>query len=710
MTLVALSCGVQVALGAVNGVNAMVEAMFTTYDSLPCVRSISKHGAVGCGSPNDDDVARGGALFLVESLSDLQGLVDNQHGLEEIAIVMDDAIFDGESMRVIEEISTKIFISSVIITVDSEGSPQVPAQSSAPPSSWAPTGDGLLNETVSFVVTRMRNASQSEEVRALAETNRNNGYADAVYLHSARYQFYLGKKDATSTSCLPGGHCDPLGGLSVWGTVGSTLLNSSKETVMITTNLDSSDIFHDVVPARDAAASGVAAVLLSAQALAAVDSSILASLPSQIAVALFNGEFWDRVGSRRFVRDIASGSCSTFETSNPYNGSTCAEPLIYALAWTELGLNNISDVVSVSNVVGSPSTGEYYYHAASGSPSSEATASLLNILENSTDLNITLTSSGETGVLPPSPLDSFLEATNETSQSYQGSGFVFAGFKSAITDVNPRYLSRYDRRLSGTNADLNETQTAARIAQVATLIARYAFVQAGGTVGDAVENVNVNTTLASDLWGCLTDKFACELVANVLGASSVDAVASYVESSALAATSAVSDGPPSFFSGIYSAYQVENSNIKPLPLFVRDYLAQYGRDNQIETNITSEYACSADLACMELSSPPTCALGRSALACIRGVCVCSNAYFHDALSTSVNISDGSYEILNADSDVDAIWTEPRWTDGSLTLYYVATSSSTMIALLVVGFGMSATCIFALRYLIICFRDTKFKLD
>ncbi|GBG29979.1 Nicastrin [Hondaea fermentalgiana] len=712
-TLAALALtGLQPARAEVNGVNAMTEAMLTEYASLPCVRSIARDGAVGCGSPSDRSVAEGGALFLVESVEDVTGLIENAQGFDAVALVVDDALLHGDSLRAMQDLARKIRVAAVIVTVEEDGSPQEPPRSSAAPTTWIPSGDGLLNETVSFVVTRLRNATQSEEIRALAASNRDRGYADAVFQHSARYQFYLGKETATSLSCLVSGRCDPLGGLSVWASAGPVPVNSAKETVLLTANLDAASFFHDVVPARDTTASGVAAVLLAAKALASVDESVLEALSKQIVVALFNGEVWSRAGSRRFVHDVALGECLSPQTASPYNESTCANPPVYALAWTSLGLENITDVVSVNNVAGNESD-TFYVHSAAGTASANAAAALQSVASSSTDVDVSITSATTSGVVPPSPLDSFLAAELETDVSFGGAGLVVSGFDAAITDANPRYSSRYDRRDEGSEADDAEALTAARIADVATLLARHAFVQAGGSTSDAVNFVLVDETHAAELWDCLTKDFACTLVADVIGAEDTTAVADFMGSTLFAASEGIAGGAPNFFSGIYSPFPVENNVMRPVPLFVRDYLAQYGRNASLVEKATesAKYACAQDLECMAMTEPPECELGRSALACLRGGCVCSNAYFHDAVSPALVYEGGAFSVdAQKLADDDGLWTEPRWSDGTLTLYTSANSASTTIALLVCGILLTIGCVFALRKAQGMLDNTKYKLN
>ena len=168
-----------------------------------------------------------------------------------------------------------------------------------------------------------------------AQENHDNG-VDSFPQHAVDFLFDMGPSDLTSLKCLRDNQCLPLGGHSVWGTIGT--LDTSKvcdcvavwlcgcvcvrslsstrtwhgvwwsqKMVMLASNLDSNAMFHELAVGASGTASDIVAVLAAVQALAHVGVS---SLKHQIGFGLFQAEAWGRLGSRRFVAEVESFTCS----------------------------------------------------------------------------------------------------------------------------------------------------------------------------------------------------------------------------------------------------------------------------------------------------------------------------------------------------------------------------------------------------------------
>lgn len=97
-----------------------------------------------------------------------------------------------------------------------------------------------------------------------------------------------GPDSLDTTSCLGAASCLPVGGQSVWATLGP--LDPTRELVVATAGLDSTALFHDRATGGDGAVSALVALLLAADALARADA---ASLSRTVLFALF------QVGVRR---------------------------------------------------------------------------------------------------------------------------------------------------------------------------------------------------------------------------------------------------------------------------------------------------------------------------------------------------------------------------------------------------------------------------
>ena len=133
----------------------------------------------------------------------------------------------------------------------------------------------------------------------------------------------------TARKCLWEGSCLPLGGQSVWGALTmppmppmppqlrddagvDALVVHVRPVVLLAAQMDGTAFFHEAAPAAHAAVAGAVA-LLGAVAAVSDEPSLraqLPSLPATPAFALFTGEAWGGLGSRRFARDIASFHCS----------------------------------------------------------------------------------------------------------------------------------------------------------------------------------------------------------------------------------------------------------------------------------------------------------------------------------------------------------------------------------------------------------------
>ena len=158
--------------------------------------------------------------------------------------------------------------------------------------------------------------------------------------------------------------CIPVGGYSVWGSLGNMTHNSTatpvslddlRPIVLATTKMDSNAFFHQLSPGGDDSMAGVA--VLSAALKALSNAPGIASLPSQILFAVFNGESWSSVGSRKFVEDIQHFRCDDFNPDGP-NGDNpaCYSPYKNRLDFQDVHLEKINKIVEIGQI-GLNSTG-----------------------------------------------------------------------------------------------------------------------------------------------------------------------------------------------------------------------------------------------------------------------------------------------------------------------------------------------------------------
>jgi len=648
--------------------NEVTQSMFTFLDTYPCNRVITKTGAIGCGATSRDvDVGDGGALVGAKSEADLDALLASPPSLAEaITLVLDQGLMTTSVMEKVLQLNNAVTIVTVIFSLSED--PAVSTSNPDPVSVFNPDGDGLVKLALPFGVVLLRTTEDSVQVWEEVQGNLDRDLTSVPWTTGARFSFYNGPLEATSEFCLRLGECDPLGGNSVWGTVG-TALDEAREVVMLTAGLDSTSFFHDLSFGRNQGASGIVTTLLAAKALAGANTP-LETLERQISVALFQGEAWDHIGSRRFVSDIGSGEgCKTEldPTILPTNG--CAEPFVASVAWTGLGLSNISHIFAVDQVADAVEDTKIFWHgdeALGGSVEAVADANL--------DAPISFQKSNATA-LPSSPLSSFLGASNWT-----GTGVVLTGFNTSFSETNLNYHSRFDR----TNESKNEVETAARIAEVAEVIARSAFVAAGAN-NTAVAEINVDRAHAVELWLCFSQKFACPLVASTLN-TTVDLIQQALINSRPAAAEAIDYATPPLFTGVYRPLAVENGFTSLVESFTHVYLAKNTRQSTDPLFLEGQEECQSTFQCMTSEEGSDCPFGKSSSTCIEGRCTCPYVYFHDALSPGFRAftAPDRFEYTILPDVEDQLYTEPRWTQARLVLFRESSNSTTSIILLVAG--------------------------
>ena len=182
---------------------------------------------------------------------------------------------------------------------------------------------------------------------------------------------YMGPEQMDSPRCLEKGNCVPVGGHSVWSRSlksdpgsrssksdqssrssksdqssrssksdpgsrssksdqSSLSSKSDKSITIVATSLDGIGEFYG--DASDALGAGVTlAVTLS---VAETLANITSQFPdSELVFAFFQGEWWGRVGSRAFLRDVKHFACANRlnATVSPFNDAMCASPLKVAL-------------------------------------------------------------------------------------------------------------------------------------------------------------------------------------------------------------------------------------------------------------------------------------------------------------------------------------------------------------------------------------------
>ncbi|RYG57222.1 hypothetical protein EON66_00905 [archaeon] len=387
---------------------------------------------------------------------------------------------------------------------------------------------------------------------------------------------------------------------------------------------------------------------------------LLTPLSVQIVFAAYNAEQWGRVGSRRWLQEVGSFTClaNVSAAASATGAAFCASPLRYDLTFTAIRPSDIAYVIAVDQV-GQADAGQLYVHEVDRLGGVSLPISpILTALGAAGPIPVQPSSAT---AMPPSPVTTFMDYVPALSVDMA----VLTGYNAAF--VNKYYNSRFD---NASNVD------AATITSAATLLARtlYALALNAGSVGAAIAGVPLslaaNASYASSLLDCITVNAQCAQFAQILGVS-----ASYMQQMTPAA-------PLSLYTNVYmQPYMVgDNNYVLPPSLIsavVRNALAWSTSANRTLVACQSESDCNA--------------LGAS-FECMRGACIATTSYYHDALSPALTTSNvyGAYTIDESQaSAMDPVWTEPYWSASVGVTLFRKDRAAVNIAVLVIGLALLA---------------------
>jgi hypothetical protein len=544
---------------------------------------------------------------------------------------------------------------------------------------WNPAGRGVLGASLPFPLAALRGADSARVAAAAAENAdalvRGSLFSPAPW--AAQLRYYFGPEDLDTGACLAAGSCSPLGGFSAWGwlsqgaaaaggwnasappgaSVAAARARLRAPGVLAVAALDAGGLFHDLAWGADGAASGLAALLLAAEALGRTPGA--AALPRPILFAAFQGEAWGRLGSRRWASEAlnASGfSCAAPVAANASASGRafCGAPLRSDTTFTALHNVTPAVVVAVDQVGGDGGGGGdggvWLRGGGGGGGGGGARAAALASAVAAAGapacaaapffapLPLTRAASNATLPLPPSPLRSFPSSP----------ALLLAGYDGAFR--NARWASRWD---NGTGA--------AAVASAATLFARTLWALANDTGSGAAADVAAgvpprlcaNASLAAALVGCLTVDAgpSCDLFNSLYGPGALPA------------------GPLSLYTSIYTpgafvAGPLAGFSLAPKPAeaLARTLLSLWGAGVALDGSVAA-------------ASPPTAGAAPNCSACPGGApptegectlgwCVPPAAWWHDAFSPALRMDPGmgapALDAAAPPLPEDPVYAEPLW--------------------------------------------------
>ncbi|XP_077372211.1 nicastrin [Festucalex cinctus] len=456
--------------------------------TVPCVRLLNATHQIGCQSSLSGDV---GVLHVLESEENLDFVL--RTGLHPpYMVILEHQLFTRSIMMKLNNGSSRVAGVAVVAPNANpvEGfSPHNrcpnentgvysesydPALAHCSTTVWNPLGNGLSYEEFDFPIFSLKDDNETRLIRqCYLDHNRVvNGSAPQYPLCAMQLYSHMSAVTNTATcmrrndinfSITPEYVCDPLGDFNVWATT-RPLNNTAKghkmsESVVIAAaRLDSRSFFFDIAPGAQSAASGFITLLAAAHALRNVTQ---AAPPNRtILYAFFQGETFDYIGSSRMVYDMEN------------------EQFV-------VDLDNVHSLLEVGQV-GLRADSQLWLHS---DPVSRRNASVdvqvKTLVENVqlavTALNVSASEPDVSQPLPPSSFQRFL-------RSRPIPGLVIVDHESSFSNRfyeslydNAEYLRvSYPQNLTQEEQLQFVTDTAKALAEVATMVARALYKQAGG--------------------------------------------------------------------------------------------------------------------------------------------------------------------------------------------------------------------------------------
>ncbi|XP_049379425.1 nicastrin [Solanum stenotomum] len=620
------------------------KSMYMAIDGYPCVRLLNLSGEIGCSNPGRANIIAPVTRFKTENkLAEPSALLVSVDQFEDLfARLLIDADFSRHVVGVLVESGSQLQNGLKGFSPDKK----FPQAEFAPYQSgkfeWNPTGSGLMWKAYNFPVFLLSNSSTLalQEIALRNEKRKKSSTVDVADFDLVMQTTKSGTRD--SESCLREQTCLPLGGYSVWSALPPIIASSSKKAkpmILTVASMDAASLFRDASIGADSPISGLISLLAVVDALSRVDG--LGDLDKQLVFAVFTGEAWGYLGSRRFLLELDQHSD--------------------AVSGLDLAL--IEMVLEIGSV-GKGFTQDdntFFAHSTKESATNGTLSALKDALGSlkTQSIKISRASKSNPG-LPPSSLMSFLKKNPETS------GVVLEDFDAAFT--NKFYHSHLD--------DLSANINSSAIVAAASIVARSLYILASDKkeIKNSVLNtININASLVEELLGCLLScepGFTCELVNRYI-APSTSCPSHYV---------GVVLGEPSS--------QPYLGNVGDVSRFVWNFLADKTAIPSKNMSSTCPKGCSGNgEMCVKAETDG------------KGVCVISTTRYVPAYSTRLKYESEMWEVLPHNSsdtmgEADPVWTESNWDTIRLRVYTVQDTGFDLLVLLL---GITVT---VMSYIII----------
>ncbi|XP_008333164.1 nicastrin isoform X1 [Cynoglossus semilaevis] len=462
--------------------------------TIPCVRLLNATHQIGCQSSNAGNV---GVLHVLQTEENLDWVLRSGPN-PPYMVIIDTPLFTRSVMMQLKNGSSRVAGVAVVApntNPEKSFSPHTtcpnqntglytetydPSLANCNTTVWNPLGNGLSYEEFGFPIFSLKDDNDTRVMKQCYFDHNQavNGSTQyplcAMELFSHMYAVTdtatCMRRNALNFEAEPDKVCDPLGDLNIWSStrpINNTEKGHKKwESVVIAAaRLDSRSFFYDIAPGGQSAASGFVALLAAAHALRNITQE---TPPNRtILYTFFQGETFDYIGSSRMVYDMEQNQFP-------------------------LDLDNVHSVVEVGQV-GLRADSDLWLHTdpvsrKNDSINTEVQALIEKLRLAATNLSVTPVSPSFSQPLPPSSFQRFLRARPFPGVVLEDHQSQFSNrFYQSMYDNNEYLNVSYPTDLTPDQQLEFVTDTAKALTDVATLVARALYMQAGGAEDQLVD-------------------------------------------------------------------------------------------------------------------------------------------------------------------------------------------------------------------------------
>uniref|UniRef100_A0A669DGX2 Nicastrin n=1 Tax=Oreochromis niloticus TaxID=8128 RepID=A0A669DGX2_ORENI len=475
--------------------------------SIPCVRLLNATHQIGCQSSLSGDV---GVLHVLESEANLDWVLQNGPN-PPYMVILDSTLFTRSVMMKLKTGSSRV--AGVVVVAPSsnpaEGfSPHTtcpnensgvysesydPALAHCNVTKWNPLGNGLSYEEYDFPMFSLKDDNDTQAIKQCYYDHNHvvNGSSPRYPLCAMQLYSHMSAVTDTATcmrrnginfSLNPETVCDPLGDFNVLAS--TRPLNytdkghkTGESVVIAAARLDSRSFFFDIAPGAESAASGFVTLLAAAHALRNATQD--AQPNRTILYAFFQGETFDYIGSSRLVYDMDNKQFP-------------------------LDLDNVHSVVEIGQV-GLHGESKLWVHTdpvsrRNSSVNEEVEKLIRNLNSSALNLSLSLQEPSFSQPLPPSSFQRFLRARPIPGVVIQNHNSSFTNKYYESMYDNAEYLNMsYPPNLTPEEQLEYVTDAAKALTEVATIVARALYTQAGGSDPIQLKNINADSQMVTQM-------------------------------------------------------------------------------------------------------------------------------------------------------------------------------------------------------------------